>query len=555
MRKASYFGIFILIEVLLFSFYFSHVHPKKVTAEFQIESTQVSYLDVYYNLGKGWNPNNRLRIELNSDKKDQRIEIETPTFPKQIRIDFGDDHDTVQLSNFSIYNSVDNTFPVKENYSGSNDISIINFNSSTEIELITQPNDPYILFKTNSDIPYSKRFELAPFIFKLLFVAIGTLLTLFFYKLNLLKIHRGNTYVIIFLTVLCIAPSDSIFQYLPHSKNEENRQLAEKPKFDNTRQFKNDLEEYLKDHFKLKQLFTYLDAWVTLTFFKTSSQSQNVVLGKHQHMFPGTSPVMDDYRRLTSFSNQELQTIYTNLIERKVWLAKQNIPFLLVIAPMKQTVYEEYMGNGFVKGIGESRTTQLTNFLKSKSDLEVLDLRPALLKAKVDSESDLFYKYDMHWNQLGAYFGYQEIMKWVNTIDSTIRISNLTDFKIDTSFLANGDMAKSLLLHNKLQKRELRFSLIDSTSKRKYDYYQGLINGEKWIVEGGEKRLLMFRDSYGVQLIPFLSNHFEKSVFIWDQIFDSGLILREKPDFVIQEVAEIHLSHLLFENGKELKES
>jgi hypothetical protein len=53
----------------------------------------------------------------------------------------------------------------------------------------------------------------------------------------------------------------------------------------------------------------------------------------------------------------------------------------------------------------------------------------------------------------------------------------------------------------------------------------------------------MFHDSFGVRLIPFLSEHFARIVYSsgpadWRRNFDPQLVERERPQVVIQEIAE-----------------
>ena len=50
-------------------------------------------------------------------------------------------------------------------------------------------------------------------------------------------------------------------------------------------------------------------------------------------------------------------------------------------------------------------------------------------------------------------------------------------------------------------------------------------------------KLLVFNDSFGEVLEPFLSLHFRETVFIGSQ-FSSVIIEQEKPDMVIMEVVE-----------------
>src|SRR5262249_47492351 len=51
-------------------------------------------------------------------------------------------------------------------------------------------------------------------------------------------------------------------------------------------------------------------------------------------------------------------------------------------------------------------------------------------------------------------------------------------------------------------------------------------------------RAVIFRDSYTGHLVPMLSEHFRRVVYVWDYSFDRAMVERERPDVVIQELVE-----------------
>ena len=58
-------------------------------------------------------------------------------------------------------------------------------------------------------------------------------------------------------------------------------------------------------------------------------------------------------------------------------------------------------------------------------------------------------------------------------------------------------------------------------------------------------KLLMFRDSFAVYLMPYLDEHFSRSVYVWTPILIPDIIEKEKPDIVVQEIMELFLPDLL----------
>jgi hypothetical protein len=54
-------------------------------------------------------------------------------------------------------------------------------------------------------------------------------------------------------------------------------------------------------------------------------------------------------------------------------------------------------------------------------------------------------------------------------------------------------------------------------------------------------RAVIFRDSFTSRLFPFLSEHFSRAVYLWQNDFDAQVIADEHPDIVIQEIVGRHL--------------
>ena len=58
-------------------------------------------------------------------------------------------------------------------------------------------------------------------------------------------------------------------------------------------------------------------------------------------------------------------------------------------------------------------------------------------------------------------------------------------------------------------------------------------------------RAVIFRDSFTSALVPFLSEHFSRAVYLWQNDFDADVVTREHPDVVIQEIVGRHLYNFI----------
>jgi hypothetical protein len=54
-------------------------------------------------------------------------------------------------------------------------------------------------------------------------------------------------------------------------------------------------------------------------------------------------------------------------------------------------------------------------------------------------------------------------------------------------------------------------------------------------------RAVIFRDSFVSSLVPFLSEHFSRAVYVWQNDFDAETVVKERADVVIQEIVGRHL--------------
>jgi hypothetical protein len=54
-------------------------------------------------------------------------------------------------------------------------------------------------------------------------------------------------------------------------------------------------------------------------------------------------------------------------------------------------------------------------------------------------------------------------------------------------------------------------------------------------------RALVFRDSFASAMIPFLSEHFSRAVYLWQNDVDPAVVVAEHPDVVVQQWVGRHL--------------
>src|SRR5262249_23271902 len=101
---------------------------------------------------------------------------------------------------------------------------------------------------------------------------------------------------------------------------------------------------------------------------------------------------------------------------------------------------------------GPSASDQIVGYLRARSQVDVLDLREKLIAAR--RERPVYLLRDSHWNEYGAFAGYEAIAKRLHTMFPMIEPLRLDRLKVvDIPF--SGDLAKMLNLSDQLAERRV----------------------------------------------------------------------------------------------------
>lgn len=326
----------------------------------------------------------------------------------------------------------------------------------------------------------------------------------------------------------------------------EMRTLASWPRWSWTREaiaaWPRQFEHYFEDHFGFRNL---LIQWQTAFVWRVleTSPSNTVIGGRQDWLFYADDGGLQDYVQDTPFTADDLVRWRRTLERTRDWLAARGTRFVFVLAPDKQMIYPEFMPASLQRMRGASREDQLLTYMQQHSTVDVVDLRPGILSAK---RSELLYhRYDTHWNDRGALIGYQEIAGRLGRWFPRIHPLQRSDFVTSTGVLSgDGNTLLGLTDEGKralpglVPRRGRQAVTIEPTHPNAYGE-DGTVITE--IPNSDLPRAVMFRDSFSSRLIPYLSEHFSRIVYQWQNDFDDELVARERPDVVIQEMVGRHL--------------
>jgi|CXWL01.1.fsa_nt_gi hypothetical protein len=299
---------------------------------------------------------------------------------------------------------------------------------------------------------------------------------------------------------------------------------------------------YFDDHFALRAQLIDWRSRALWTWLRTPAFDA-VIAGRHGWLFFGDDGGLRDWVQEEPFSARELADWRETLVRRRAFLARRGIPFLFVIAPDKQMIYPEHMPETLGRLRGDYRADQLMAYMRQTTpDFDILDLREALEAAK--SSELLYHRYDTHWNDRGALVAYQTIARslrrWLPGLTPLQRRDFLTDASVPS-----GDKTTLLGLIDEGKRGMPGLVLRRGAGYRVVAPARPDAYGEDpiLIIEHRDQTLptaLVFRDSFGARLIPYLSEHFRHVEYYWQNELDYETIERERPDVVIQEFVARH---------------
>jgi alginate O-acetyltransferase complex protein AlgJ len=362
-----------------------------------------------------------------------------------------------------------------------------------------------------------------------------------------LRVRSDTILVIVFLIAICLPAADVLLDLDP-TRLSEKRRLAPSPPVRLSRplevSYTAAFESWWNDNFGFRRSLVvgYSRALLALGVSPTPS----VILGRSGWLFFAGDEALASYRAVQPFTEAELAAWQRRIEARRDWLAERGIHFLVVIAPNKETIYPEFMPVSLNRVRPVTRLDQLVTYMRAHSSVAMVDPRDALRSAK--AEGIVYLRTDTHWNDVGAWLLHREILmglrQWYPQLEPIAAGAFVPFIRKGWS----GDLATMLGVDGRLSEDKLelaprngRAARVADPGARPEDSQRKLSAAERG--EPSLPRAVMFHDSFGLSLQPFLAESFSRIVFSsgptnWRGNFDAALVERERPAVVIQEIAE-----------------
>jgi len=261
---------------------------------------------------------------------------------------------------------------------------------------------------------------------------------------------------------------------------------------------------------------------------------------------------MVDSRGMLHFTPAEIKRIEAELLSLRNQFAACKIPFAVVIAPNKQSIYREFVMDG---DGSPSRLDRLLAALSPAARAVIVDTRETIRPAKAaHAPVKLYNKTETHWNELGGFYAYVAIMDALRRAMPIAHpeLTSIAQYNVSVRSYAGGDMA-SFVLFSPWRFPDEDVSLQRKTGPRLIPEQQ--INSNSFIArnpDGGGK-LLLIGDSFTHGPVRYLQQHFAEIHRVINTTIDGDLVARHKPDAVLRLLVERNLEQLLVPQVKGAK--
>jgi len=328
----------------------------------------------------------------------------------------------------------------------------------------------------------------------------------------------------------CLLPAAGML--LPERPAAANQALAPPPSFTRPDGSWNpallqEVSDYIADHFGFRQELITAEAALEASMFH-SSASDKVLLGREGWLF--YQETLPGYLHTDPMTERELYAAAHTLALVQEYAAGQGASLLFTVAPNKCSLYPEYLPRVGTPLPGEADIDRLRPLLEQEG-VPYADLFAAF-RAQPDV---LYHRLDSHWNARGAALAHDV----------------LTNGKAQPFFSGGwqavrthrGDLYEMLYPAGGALDETMVFDRAFA-----FTYVREPRSPEDQRIETQNPErtgsLLMFRDSFGNALYPFMADSYGKAVFSRAMPYSLTLLEETGADTLVIELVERNLKWL-----------
>ena len=328
--------------------------------------------------------------------------------------------------------------------------------------------------------------------------------------------------------LLCLIPGAGLLIFGP-SEARANEAAPRKPELVDANGELNagvldDTEDYVNEAFSLRQELITLWAHVEALFGE--SAEDGVILGSDGWLYYADE--LADYTGTEPMTERQVFAAARNLALMREYAEGLGADFVFTIAPNKSSLYPEHMP-------AYPRSGERTDAERLAAELEAQDVNYVnLFELFAAEDATLYFAHDSHWTSRGAALA-------ADALNAALGVeSRFADGYEFESRAHTGDLFEMLYPAGRDTETD------DAPAGLAFTQGEGVRPDSITIdTEGaGDGRLLMFRDSFGELLYPFMAEGFAEARFSRQAAYDLTLAEELSADCVVIEIVERNLSWL-----------
>lgn len=343
--------------------------------------------------------------------------------------------------------------------------------------------------------------------------------------------------------------------WAPSDTSAENREAAPEPQLltesgNLNLEVLSDAGAYFADHYAYRNYLVDADARLFSGVFAIST-ADNVVYGEDGWLYyAGT---LSDYQNREPLRQRQAANIAHNMRMLQDWCEAQGADFLFTIAPDKNALYGEDMPYYYPPVDNESMM-RLDDALVAEG-VDYLDLFEVMREA----EGVQYFLRDSHWSDKGALLGHDAIAEAAGLATAGL---------VETDLVARddyiGDLNRMLFPVSAVPETDWYATGVNDglgatgtqRSGSYWDYVEGADPNDGIVVTAPSEadafadvaarngRMLMFRDSFAIGLLPFFACETAGAKFDKMVPYDGLQLLDEEYATVVVERAQRHVADL-----------
>lgn len=188
-------------------------------------------------------------------------------------------------------------------------------------------------------------------------------------------------------------------------------------------------DKFFRKNFHGRNCYYETANTVKKTLFNSLS-TPHLILGKQEFLFFNREEFRSDFLHKNLLDKYDITHLMLQAKSNHAKLKKSDIIYLKGYLPDTHEIYPENLPSRIRFGRLDttSRFDQFYGAMKSISAL-LVNVKPAILQKK--DRYLLYFKNDTHWNELGAYIAYKEIMEKLAAQANDFRPLPMSHFSID----------------------------------------------------------------------------------------------------------------------------